>query len=81
VHSLGHVATRPGHTVIEDARGREVARVAIPALEAPLDLRPRTMTVELALPAGFDRNGAGVRVLQEGDAEEVTLLNNRLPLR
>jgi hypothetical protein len=81
VHSLGHVATRPGHTVIEDARGREVARVAIPALEAPLDLQPRTATVELALPAGFDRRGASVRVLQEGDAEEVTLLNNRLPLR
>ncbi|MQP75159.1 LamG domain-containing protein [Stenotrophomonas sp. MYb238] len=81
VHSLGHVATRPGQAVIEDARGREVARVAIPALEAPLDLQPRTATVELALPAGFDRNGASVRVLQEGDAEEVTLLNNRLPLR
>ncbi|HBN52916.1 MAG TPA: hypothetical protein DD456_02415 [Stenotrophomonas sp.] len=81
VHSLGHVATRPGHAVIEDARGREVARVAIPALEAPLDLQPRTATVELALPAGFDRRGASVRVLQEGDAEEVTLLNNRLPLR
>jgi len=81
VHSLGHVATRPGHALIEDARGRELARVAIPALEAPLDLRPRTVTVELPLPAGFDRRGASVRVLQEGDAEEVTLLNNRLPLR
>ena len=81
VHSLGHVATLPGHAVIEDARGREVARVAVPALEAPLDLQPRTTTVELALPAGFEHDGASVRVVQEGDAEEVTLLNNRLPLR
>ena len=81
VHSLGHAATRPGHALIEDARGREVARVAIPALEAPLDLRPRTVTLELELPPGFDRRGASVRVLQEDGAEEVTLLNNRLPLR
>ena len=81
VHSLGHAATRPGHALIEDARGREVARVAIPALEAPLDLRPRTVTMDLPLPPGFDRRGASVRVLQEDDAEEVTLLNNRLPLR
>ena len=80
VHSLGHVATRPGHAVIEDARGREVARVAIPVLEAPLDLQPRTATVELVLPAGFDYRGASVRVVQEGEVEEVTLLNNRLPL-
>jgi len=57
-----------------------VARVAIPALEAPSDLHPRTLTLELPLPAGFDRRGASVRVLQDGDAEEVTLLNNRLPL-
>ncbi len=81
VHSLGHVATRPGFAWVEDARGREVARVAIPALEAPSDLQPRTTTVELALPPGFQRSGASVRVMQEGGIEEVTRLNNRLPLQ
>ena len=81
VHSLGHVATQPGVAVVEDAQGREVARATIPALEAPLDLQPRTTRVQLALPSGFDATGAQVRVMQDGDAEEVTRLNNRLPLR
>lgn len=80
VHSLGHVGTGAGYAVLEDARSREVARVAVPALEAPLDLVPRTVTVELALPAGFKREGASVRVGLEGDGAEVTKLNNRLPL-
>jgi len=80
VHSLGHVGTGAGYAVLEDARGREVARVAVPALEAPLDLVPRTVTVELPLPAGFKHEGASVRVGLEGDGAEVTKLNNRLPL-
>ncbi|MGV8960093.1 MAG: LamG-like jellyroll fold domain-containing protein [Stenotrophomonas sp.] len=80
VHSLGHVATLPGVAVLEDARGKEVARVAIPALPAPSDLLPKTVTVQLPLPAGFKRDGARVRVTQENEAEEVTRLNNVLPL-
>ena len=80
VHSLGHVATRAGHALLEDARGREVARVAIPALEAPRDLVPRTVQVALPLPAGFNRSGARVRVMQDGQGSEVTLRNNSLLL-
>lgn len=81
VHSLGHVGTGAGYAVLEDVRGREVARVAVPALEAPSDLSPRTTTVELQMPAGFKREGASVRVGLEGDGAEVTKLNNRLPLQ
>ncbi|WP_296247398.1 LamG-like jellyroll fold domain-containing protein [uncultured Stenotrophomonas sp.] len=81
VHSLGHVGTGAGYAVLKDARGREVARVAVPALEAPLDLSPRTATVELQMPAGFKREGASVRVGLEGDGAEVTKLNNQLPLQ
>jgi hypothetical protein len=80
VHSLGHVATAPGQAVVIDADGHEVARVAIPALPAPLDLLPRTVQLELKLPQDFKRDGASVQVSQQGDAEEVTRLNNRLPL-
>jgi len=80
VHSLGHVATPPGHAVLEDARGRELARVAVPAMEAPLDLRPRTTTVSLPL-GGRKAEGLYVRVGLEGDAEEVTRLNNRRAVR
>lgn len=81
VHSLGHVGTGAGYAVLEDARGREVARVAVPALEAPLDLSPRMATVELQMPAGFKREGASVRVGLDDDGAEVTKLNNRLPLQ
>ena len=80
VHSLGHVATTTGVAVVRDARGREVARTAIPALPAPSDLLPKTVTVQLALPTGFVRAGARVQVMQDGEAEEVTALNNTLPL-
>jgi hypothetical protein len=80
VHSLGHVATLPGQAVVTDADGHEVARVAIPALPAPLDLLPKTVELELKLPQGFKRAGASVQVSQQGDAAEVTRLNNQLPL-
>jgi hypothetical protein len=76
VHSLGHVGTGTGHAVLEDARGRELARVAVPAMAAPLDLQPKTATVSLPL-AGRKADGLHVRVGLEGDAEEVTRLNNR----
>ena len=80
VHSLGHVATTTGVAVVRDARGREVARTAIPALPAPADLLPKTATVTLPLPVGFVRAGARVQVQQDGNAAEVTALNNSLPL-
>ncbi|WP_028914304.1 LamG-like jellyroll fold domain-containing protein [Pseudoxanthomonas sp. J31] len=79
VHSLGHVATPAGYAVLEDARGRELARVALPALAAPLDLEPKTAQVRLPL-GGRDPHGLRVRVALDGEAAEVTLLNNLRPL-
>ncbi len=76
VHSLGHVATGAGYAVLEDARGRELARVAVPAMAAPTDLLPKTTTVSLPL-GGRKVDGLYVRVALEGEAEEVTRLNNR----
>lgn len=79
VHSLGHVGTGSGHAVLEDSHGRELARVPVPALPAPGDLRPRTAQVSLPL-NGRDPAGLQVRVALDDDAEEVTRLNNRRPL-
>ncbi len=76
VHSLGHVGSGAGYAVLEDARGRELARVAIPAMAAPTDLLPKTTMVSLPL-GGRKSDGLQVRVALEGDAEEVTRLNNR----
>jgi len=75
VHSLGHVASGTGVAVLEDARGREIARTEVPALAAPSDLVPKTVVVSLPLPAG-DRSGLRVRVALADGSEEVTLLNN-----
>ncbi len=75
VHSLGHVGTGTGVAVLEDARGREIARIEVPAMDAPRDLQPRTTTVALPLPAG-DRRDLRVRVALADDGEEVTRLNN-----
>lgn len=79
VHSLGHVGTGAGVAVLEDARGRELARVEMPSLPAPSDLLPKTTTVSLPLPAG-DRRGLRVRVMQADGAAEVTQRNNVVTL-
>jgi hypothetical protein len=74
VHSLGAAATVGGELRLEDAAGHRLATAAIPPLEAPLDLKPRTAVVRLAVPKGAGR--LTVRVALPGDAPEVTLLNN-----
>jgi len=77
VHSLGHVATTGGSVIVSGADG-ELGRAAIPALAAPDDLLPRTVTVRVRLTgSGTPTN---VRVALAGDAAEVTLHNNRVPL-
>lgn len=76
VHSLGHVATPVGYAVLEDAHGRELARAPLPAMDAPTDLVPRTTTVRLPRAGSASR----VRIALEGEAEEVTRLNNRFEL-
>ncbi|MHC1654895.1 LamG-like jellyroll fold domain-containing protein [Stenotrophomonas maltophilia] len=75
VHSLGHVGSGVGVAVLEDARGREMARTEVPALAAPSDLQPKTVQVSLPLPMG-DRGGLRVRVALADGGEEVTRLNN-----
>ncbi len=78
VHSLGHVGTGSAHAVLEDARGRELSRVAVPALAAPSDLVPKTTTVQLSAPAGS--TAARVRIALDDNGEEVTRLNNVVDL-
>jgi len=75
VHSLGHAGSGMGVAVLEDARGREIARTEVPAMAAPVDLQPKTVMVSLPLPAG-DRSGLRVRVALADGGEEVTRLNN-----
>jgi hypothetical protein len=77
VHSLGAAATPAGTLRVEDAAGRLLASAAVPALAAPLDLRPKTAEVRVTLPAAAVHGGR-VRIALPGDAPEVTRLNNEV---
>jgi hypothetical protein len=79
VHSLGARATPKGSVVIETAEGRVVATASLPPLEAPADLKPRTVRVNLPLPATGSA-GLRVRLRLEGDPSEVTMANNAVAL-
>ena len=80
VHSLGHADAPAGFVVLEDARGREVARAAFPALEAPRDLEPKIANVRLALSDGSGGKGARLRIVTDGEVDEVTKRNNAMDL-
>ncbi|WP_380787852.1 LamG-like jellyroll fold domain-containing protein [Sphingomonas sp. R86521] len=79
VHSLGARDTKGGTAMLVDAAGSIVARATIPPLAAPIDLRPRTTTVKLAIP-GRARAPLSVRVALPDDAPEITQANNSVTL-
>jgi hypothetical protein len=80
VHSLGAVDAPAGTVQVVDAGGRTVASAVSPPLKAPVDLTPKTASVKLTLPAGFERKGAVVRLALPQGVAEVTQLNNSVPL-
>ncbi|KLD69923.1 hypothetical protein Y887_14385 [Xanthomonas pisi DSM 18956] len=77
VHSLGHADEPAGFVVLEDARGKELARAGFPALEAHRELVPRTAVVRL-VPAVSAGKGVRLRLVTEGGVAEVTQCNNTL---
>jgi hypothetical protein len=81
VHSLGAEDAKPASVRVVDVHGKVVAEAATPALPAPKDLKPHTVTVTLTLPAKFNPAGAVVQVVSA--QKEITQLNNtvRLPGR
>lgn len=76
VHSLGHIDAPAGTATLVDAKGKTLASVAIPSIAAPLDLEPKTATVELPMKAG----AVAVRVALDNGAKEITLLNNAVAI-
>jgi hypothetical protein len=79
VHSLGALPASGGRAELVDANGKVAASVAVPTLDAPTDLTPKTAGVRMPLPAGA---GAGwrVRVALPDGTPEVTWLNNAVAL-
>jgi hypothetical protein len=80
VHSLGAKDAKGGHADLVDVTGKVVATTSIPPLAAPLDLRPRTTTVQLAIPARIDPATLAVHLALTGDEPEITQANNHVPL-
>ena len=79
VHSLGAQPVAGGTATLIDGTGHTFASAPIPAIAAPLDLLPRTALVRLAIPPRT-AGALSVRVALPGDAAEVTMLNNVVPL-
>ncbi|WP_210358370.1 LamG-like jellyroll fold domain-containing protein [Sphingomonas beigongshangi] len=77
VHSLGALATPGGTLTVRGGDGAILATAAIPPLDAPTDLKPRTVVMHVALPRGTART---VAVALPGNAAEVTRLNNEVVL-
>jgi hypothetical protein len=80
VHSLGAKPVRSGTVTLLAADGKVLASAPVPALAAPTDLLPKTARIDLAVPHGASLAGATVRVALPGNAREVTMLNNAVPL-
>ena len=79
VHSLGAKPVPGGTAWIEDAGGRILAHAPIGPMPAPTDLQPKTTKLRLRLHGSIPA-GARVRVALPGNAPEVTMLNNSVPL-
>jgi hypothetical protein len=80
VHSLGAVDTRPATLALVGADGKVLSTVAIPALKAPADLLPKTITLTLDVPAGARLAGGSVRIDPDPTTKEITLVNNSVKL-
>ena len=80
LHSLGSVLAPASTLVLRDASGKELARVATPALAAPVDLQPKTADVVLKVSAGTKLDGATLVVDGDDALGEITALNNSVKL-
>jgi hypothetical protein len=80
VHSLGAVDTSPATLSLVGAEGRVLSTRPVPALKAPADLLPKTVTLTLDIPAGARLEGVSVRVDPDASTKEITLVNNRVKL-
>jgi hypothetical protein len=78
VHSLGAVDAPASKVVLRDQAGKVLATADVPALKAPVDLVPKTVSVTLTLPAQADWKGGSVTIESSGTTPEITQKNNRV---
>jgi Concanavalin A-like lectin/glucanases superfamily len=78
VHSLGSVHSPASSIALQDAVGKTLATAAIPVIEAPLDLIPRTAEVAIRAPRDLSLSGFSVLIDPEKRLKEITAQNNRV---
>ena len=76
VHSLGAVDSPATEIALVDASGNILVRTKVPALMAPLDLKPKTVQVTLAVPKGKTLEGCRVVIDPEKKMTEITRMND-----
>jgi hypothetical protein len=76
VHNIGAVAS--GETTLElrDAKGNIAASVRVPALEAPLDLKPRWKDIIISVTDGTDLSSGSVEIDPERKMDQITRRND-----
>jgi hypothetical protein len=80
VHNVGSVASPESSVGLLAPDGKVIATAAVPAIDAPLDLRPKTATVALPVPVGAATKGARVVIDPQNGLREITKKNNSVTL-
>ncbi len=80
VHSLGSVPSPATPIVVRSPLGKVIATEMIPPMEAPNDLKPRTVNVRFTLPEGSVVIGCTVEIDPDQQLEEITRVNNKVTI-
>jgi hypothetical protein len=80
VHSLGAVDSPAAELALVDREGKILSSLTVPALKAPADLLPKTVTLGFVIPAGIRIDGASVVLDPNAKIKEITRMNNRVRL-
>jgi hypothetical protein len=81
VHNVGSVRSPATTVALVTADGSIVMTAPVPAIDAPLDLQPKTAKVRLGVvPAGTPVKGARVVIDPKGELQEITKRNNAVEL-
>jgi hypothetical protein len=76
VHNVGAVRSPEATVGLVDAAGKVLATAAVPPIDGPLDLRPKTVRVSLTAPAGTPATGVRVVIDPQRALTEITRKNN-----
>jgi len=81
VHNVGSRGASQVTVRLTDASGKTVAETTVPSVPAPLDLRPKTVTVRLKAREKLTEGTYSVVVDPDDAVPEITERNNRVGLR